>query len=210
MKRLISAIVLLVFIELIFIGCSDTLTPPDQSSQSFLQKEGNGEGAGILRYEAENYYIFLDFEAQLLLFIGVNDVLETCNGTGGFDIMKFKELLLPNADPELRRLIMQINCGDAAAIVWQASDWPANLCDFALSTEPLAIGTVNFRYTDNDFNAWWQEHPNSNPFGYKANGSLVGLNGEEYNLNFIDRINWDWETTKWIENFKIHLIPRGN
>ena len=210
MKTFLSALALLAFVGLLVIGCSEKTTQPVESSNLTLQKVGNGEGAGILRYEAETYFTFWD--GQLLLIIGCNDLSLACSGGNGYDLFKFKELLLPNSDPELRRLIMQVKVGDATAIVWHMESWPADndLCPFVLNNEPIAIGTANFNYTDNDYNAWWQEHPNRNPFGYKANGSLVGPNGQEYNLNFFDRIIWDWDGSKFMENIKINLIPNGN
>jgi hypothetical protein len=114
--------------------------------------------------------------------------------------------------PELIRLIMQINAGDATTIVWYMESWPEDndLCPFVLNNVPIAIGTANFNYTDNDFYALWQGHPNSNPYGYKANGSLVGSNGQEYNLNLVDRIIWDWDGSKFREHGKILLVPKGN
>jgi hypothetical protein len=210
MKTLISVIALLVFFGLLFIGCSEKTAQPVETSTVSLQKESSIEGAGITRYEAESYYTFWD--GQLLLIIGCNDLSLACSGGGGYDLFKFKELLLPNVDPELRRLIMQINAGDATTIVWYMESWPEDndLCPFVLNNEPIAIGTANFNYTDNDFYAWWQGHPNSNPYGYKANGSLVGSNGQEYNLNLVDRIIWDWDGSKFREHGKILLVPKGN
>ncbi|HSW56539.1 MAG TPA: hypothetical protein VLH59_15765 [Ignavibacteriaceae bacterium] len=210
MKTLLSAAALLVFIGLLFFGCSDKTNQPVESSNGTLQKEGSGEGAGILRYEAENAYGFIDVDAHLLLVLGINDFPDFCSGGGGMEWFKFKELLLPNTDPELRRLIMQITARDVTAVIWQADSWPEDFCDFALNNQPLATGTANFKYTDNDFYAWWQEHPNRNPFGYKANGSLESLTGQKYNFNFFDRIIWDWDGSKFMENIKIHLIPKGN
>jgi hypothetical protein len=210
MKTLLSAIALLVFVGLLVVGCSDKTNQPVESSNITLQKEGNGEGAGILRYEAENAYGFIDVDAHLMLVLGINDFPAFCSDEGGMDWFKFKELLLPNADPELRRLIMQITARDVTATIWQADSWPEDFCDFVLNNQPLALGTANFKYTDNDFNAWWQEHPNRNPFGYKANGSVESQNGQNYNFNFFDRIIWDWDGSKFMENVKIHLVPKGN
>ncbi len=210
MKTLLSTIALLAFIGILFLSCSDKTTQPVESSNLTFQKVGNGEGAGILRYELENAYGFIDYDEHLILVLGLNDVQNFCNGTGGMDVFKFKELLLPNVDPELRRLMMQIKAGDITALIYQADEWPEYFCDFALNNEPIAVGSANFMYTDNDFNAWWQEHPNRNPFGYKANGSLIGPNGQEYNFNFFDRVIWDWDGSKFTENVRIHLVPKGN
>jgi len=210
MKAILSAFVLLTFIGLFYIGCSDKSTTSVESNDVTLQKESSGSGAGILRYEAENAYGFIDTEAQLMLVLGINDFPAFCSDGGGMDWFKFKELLLPNADPELRRLIMQITAKDVTAIIWQTDTWPEDFCDFVLNNQPLAMGTANFKYTDNDFYAWWQGNHNSNPFGYKANGSLESLNGQEYNLNFFDRVNWDGIGLRFKENVKIHLVPKGN
>jgi len=210
MKSIFSAVALLTFVGLVLIGCADKSTQPVESSSVSFQKETSGLGAGILRYEAENAFGFIDVDAQLMLVLGINDFSNFCAVGGGMDIFKFKELLLPNADPELRRLIMQITARNVTAVIWQTDAWPEDFCDFVLNNNPLAVGTANFKYTDNDFNAWWQEHPNSNPFGYKANGSLQSQSGQRYNFNFFDRIIWDWDGSKFRENVKIHLVPNGN
>jgi len=210
MKSLLSVFALFVIVGLLIIECSDKSTQPVEFTSGTLQKESNGSGAGILRYEAENAYGFIDVDAHLMLVIGINDFTGYCTEGSGMEIFSFKELLLPNADPELRRLIMQITARDVTAVVWQADAWPEDFCDFAINNQPLAVGTANFKYTDNDFNAWWQEHPNSNPFGYKANGTLVDQSGQQYNFNFFDRIIWDWDGSKYKENVKIHLVSKGN
>lgn len=210
MKTLLSAVALLAFIGLLFFGCADEQMQPVQSSSGTLQKQSNGQGAGILRYEEENAYGFIDEDAHLLLVLGINNPSDFCSGIGGMDIFKVKDILLPNADPELRREIMQINCGDVTAIIWQSDEWPADFCDFILNTNPLAIGSANFRYRDNDFWAWWQNNPNANAFGYRANGTMDGPNGEKYNLNFFYKITWDGVATNYMENLNTHLVLRGN
>ena len=210
MKTLLSAIAFLAFIGILFLGCSDKTTQPVESSNLTLQKVGNGEGAGIVRYEQENAFGFIDYDEHLIIVLGINDMQNFCNGTGGMDIFKFKELLLPNADPELRRMVMSIKAFDVTASVYQADEWPEYFCDFTLSHQPIAVGPANFNYTDNDVNAWWQDNPNANAFGYKANGSLVGPTGQRYNFNFFYRVAWDGVETIYVENVNIHLVPRGN
>lgn len=208
MKRLLCTIVLLFSVGLLFFACSDKSTQPVESSKGTLQNIGNGEGAGIT-YETKNAYGFIDVDENLILVLVCDDIHALCSNHGGMEWVKFKELLLPTSDPELRRLIMQITACDVNAIVWKADTWPEDFCDFALNNQPFAVGTANFKYTDNDYCAWWQEHPNRKPFGYEASGSVESLTGQKYNFNFFDRIIWDCDGSKFTEDVKINLVPKG-
>jgi len=210
MKKLLCSFSLVTFVGLLLIGCSDKTVTPVESSAGSLQKENSGSGSAILRYESEGAYGFYDEDTHLLLAIGINDPSSFCSGGGGMDWFEVKELLLPNADPELRRLVLQIRANDVTAIIWQADFPPEDFCAFMLDNEPLASGMVNFMYSDNDCWSVLQGNLNSNAFGYKAQGSLESTGGQSYNLNFFDHITWDWDRT-WIrENVKIQLVPNGN
>jgi hypothetical protein len=210
------AFVLLIFIGLLYIGCSDkSITPVEaigvDKNNVVLQKV-DGPGAWLVRYEATGwYYVFFDEERELLLTLGLNNIADGCAGAGGYDVYSIKDIFLPNADPDLRRIVTQEKA-TLTAMVWQTSVWPGwdYLCDFMLSNDPLATGLANYIYNDNDYLAWAQPNNNSNSFGYKANGTLLGQDGTSYKLNFIYRLVWDGDLTNRNMVFKIQLTPTGH
>jgi hypothetical protein len=214
MKTFLGVCFLVAFIGLLIIGCSDKSTSPVQTTgvndnPVVLQKD-TGPGAWIYRYEGSWYYVFFDEEAGLILTLGLNDIEKNCAGEGGYDVINVKDLYLPNADPDLRRIITQEKA-DVTAIVWQADAFPGwdFWCDFILNNEPFARGIVNYSYKDNDYFAWAQDNSNTNSFGYKANGTLKG-NGKVYKLNFNYRFIWDpSKNINLNEVFNIKLTPTG-
>lgn len=215
MKTFLSFCFLLAFVGLIIIGCSDkSITPIETTGINdnpvVLQKE-TGPGAWIIRHDEEMAWGFYDNETGLMLLLGVNDFDIFCNNpVGGADIISIKDIYLPNADPNLRRLIALQKGTDFTAIVWQTDSWPSDFCGFINSESPLATGTAKVIYTDNDFYAWAQDNPNSNSFSYKANGTLVGQDGKVYKLNLVDHVIWDGDDySKYKEVLKLQLTPTG-
>lgn len=136
----------------------------------------------------------------------MRDKYEGCDGA--VDIIDIKDIYLPNADPELRRIIDQAK-GDLTAMVWQVAAYPEDICEFIKDNLPFAMGTVNYRYNDNDYYSWAQENNNSNAFSDKANGTLEGQDGKLYNINFVNQCTWDPNGTKMIFHIKIQLTPTG-
>ncbi len=109
------------------------------------------------------FYFFYDDDAGLALTLGINDISKFCNSEGGIDIVNVKELYLPNADPNLRRMIDLEKAHDYTAMIWQTETNPSsgNLRDFICSHEPMATGLSHFTATDNDYFAYEQDHHNA-------------------------------------------------
>ena len=217
MNKLFCVFALITFSGLLITGCSDKpITPVEanetNSSAVSLQKD-SGPGAWIIRYEADYwFYFFYDEDAGLALTLGINDISKFCNYEGGFDMDNVKELYLPNADPNLRRMIDLEKAHDYTAMIWQTETDPSsgNLHDFICGHNPMATGLAHFTATDNDFYAWAQDHHNADSFGFKANGTLEGQDGELYKLNFVLRFvhhgNDDDGSSDKLE-FKLQLVP---
>lgn len=213
------AFVLLIFIGLLFMGCSDKSIAPVETvgandNAVVLQKE-TGPGAWIIKYDYNGAFWFTDEEAGLVLTLGLNDPWTFCTDFVG-ETFSFRDLFLPNADPELRRILERMKEKDITAKVWQVDPWPTdyeNFCTFfgpITPFEPMASGTASFSYRDNDLLSWAQPNNNSNAFGYKANGTLYSLSGQKYKLNLIYNIIWDGdEGANYHEVFKLQLTPTG-
>jgi len=218
MKTLKSVFVLLAFVAVTFLGCSDKSQSPiapsanDDAVTSLMK--ASGSGAWIFRYEDVFATWWIDEESGLVIALGVNDISLLCSGGGGRDTANIKDILLPNTDPDLRRWIQQVKGQDLTAMVWRPDPWPSEFTDFCsfydLVGEPMAIGTAKVSSKDNDVLAWMQDNKNSNAFGYKANGTLKDLNGKVYKLNFVYRSRWDGvDFTSANVVFKIQLTPTG-
>jgi len=218
MKTILRAVVLLTFIGLLIIGCSDKSISPVQSTSAtdnpvVLQKE-TGPGAWIIRDEFNGAFWFADQESGLVLELGITDPWLRCSEGDHFETFEFKDIYLPNADPELRRIVEQIKGEDLTAMIWQPDPWPSEFttfCNFlATAGDPLAVGTANFMYIDNDVIAYDQDNKNHNAFGYKANGTLYGPDGKKYKLNLVERGVWDGvDLATYKETFKIQLTQTG-
>ena len=149
---------------------------------------------------------FFDADAGLALVLGMNDLATFCAGGMATDMMSFQEVILPG-DPGLRRWVRQMKGDNVGAIVWSPPSWPFPICAY----DPLAVGTANVVRTDNDVFAGSQDNNNSNAYGFKANGTLVGTDGQVYRLNFVFRAVWDGEDREsQKEVLKIQLTPTGN
>jgi len=212
MKTFLSICFLVAFVGLMLIGCSDKSISPIETTgvndnPVVLQKE-TGSGAWIIRHQETGWFFaYYDSESGVLLTFGLQDNSIGCDGiTEVYDI---KDLYLPNADPDLRRLVAQQKA-DLTAMAWIVTPCPcSNFCDYITINEPTAMGIVKFRYNDNDFYAWAQDNKNSNAFSTKVNGTLKGPDGKSYNLNFLEMVVWDGVDTNKLYKFKIQLTPTG-
>jgi len=150
-------------------------------------------------------------ENGLLVTLGVNDIQDFCDRIGGKDPFSYKDLSLPNTDPDLRRWIQQIKGTGVTAMAFQVVPDPVKLYlrDYICGQVPIAVGIANFRYQDNDLEAWELDGNNSNAFGYGANGTLAAPDGQKYMLDLVYRFVWKPGTTKYNEVFKLQLTPTG-
>jgi hypothetical protein len=211
MKISSVGLLLMASLAIVLVGCSDNSAPlvpstnvADNHTTALMKSPGSG--ATILRGETGLALDFYDPDAGLVLVLGVNDLAALCNGQGGWlDVVEFKRIFLPDADPTLKRMLLQMKDEDMGAIVWASSGFVSPCL-----SEPIAVGTVHFVRTDNDFYANSQDNNNSNAYGITANGTLVGPDGQVYKLNFVFRGVWDGEdNASRKEVLKIQLTPTG-
>ena len=199
MKTFIRTLVLVAFIGLLFTGCSDkSVTPVETTGTNnnpvSLQNGNSESGAWMISYDEEYGLWEYDSKSGLVLLLGLTDPWSHCAKGDLQESFNFSDIYLPNADPEPRGLIEQIKDKDITAMVWHLEPWPikfTSFCNFlATAGDPLAVGTANFCCKDNNVLAFEQNN-NSNVYGWEANGTLMGSNGEKYQLNFVSHIMWD-------------------
>jgi hypothetical protein len=210
MRTLSLVLLLAASMAFVLVGCSDKSAPvvapssvSDKPTNALMKSSESG--AFIVRQEARAFFTFFDANSGLRLLLGINDLTSFCDGEGVFDIWSFKDIHLPNADAEPRRMLRLMTGDNVGAIVWHPDPWP-NIC----GSVPLAVGTANVVRTDNDFLAASQDNPNSNAYGFKAHGTLVGPEDQVYQLNFVLHGIWDGvdPASRKLE-VKIQLTPTG-
>lgn len=212
MKHLIRFLFAFFLSGIIFISCQNQSNPIEaiDDNEPVLMKPANA-GAEIFRYSAENVFTFFDWEAGLRLRVGANSDQWCADGYPILDEFDFKDIILPNSDPEVfDRVIQKIKGNDVYAEVraWP-HEYPDN-CSYYAAVPAIATGTVKLIATDNDVYAYLQGGNNTNAFGYKANGKLTGPEGQTYNLNFVFRAHWDGvDLASYKEVIKIKLTPVG-
>ena len=216
MKLLKYAVIFLAFISLTFLGCSDKSRSPVQPKTNNSQvakplSKTSGPGAWLVTNSTEFLDVFYDPNTGLALALGVNDISNFCSG-GGIDVVDVKQVLLPNADPTLRRDIARIN-GNIYARIWKVNSNPFSfslsaLCDFFSSVPSTATGNVNVRLNDNDFNL----SGNHEAWGISANGTVQGQDGQLYKLALSFRAVYNGTKSNFsrIVDEQIELNPVGN
>jgi hypothetical protein len=216
MKILSLALLLMASMAFVLLGCSDNSAPivaPTSTggNPATSLMKASGSGAWVIRSITYDYwYGFLDANSGLVISLGINDYPALCTGDGGTNAFNLKDAFLPNADPDLRRIVEKVKAGDVAVYVWDANLWQGHFCWLYRDFTPIAVGTAHLVNTDNDLIAYLQDNKNSNAFGVKAEGTLNSPNGQiHYKLNFLYRFVWDPDGTKYNETFKIQLTPTG-
>jgi len=196
----------------VLVGCTDNSVPFDtptsvgDNTAASLMKT-SGSGAWIVRDEYANAWFWGIDDNSGLLIVLARDLSEACTGLGGWEVIDFKHIYLPSAGQEPRRIVQQIKSGDVSASVWDADLFTGSLCALFRNYEPIAVGTANLVGTDNDLFA---DGDNHNAAGWKANGTLFGLDGRAYKLNFIVHVVWDGVDMAGSKTIlKVQLTPTG-
>ncbi|MDX1642654.1 MAG: hypothetical protein R3220_13210 [Balneolaceae bacterium] len=79
---------------------------------------------------------------------------------------------------------------DVYASLWYPAVYD---CDEILAADPIATGTANVTYTDNDLFAAWYPNENANVYGFSSSGKLETAMGKKINVNAHSRCVWDGE-----------------
>lgn len=126
------------------------------------------------------WYVYTDWKRGYVAFHGV-DISSWCaEDPTGYTTWNYQE----NYPPAEEGLIIQhIKADDVTTSVWPASIWDGNWCDNILNSVPLATGTVDLIYNDNDVLAWMYDHNRKNAYGVSAHGVLSAPDGERMIFN---------------------------
>jgi hypothetical protein len=206
MKILKYTAVLSTFIVFAFIGCSDKYQTPLNPNTVQSLKKTTGPGAWIIIDNEKHAAAYLDEDSGYLLTLGIKDPTEFCSPTQNYELFNFRDLILPNSDPDLRRTISKITGEDISAFVWHFDSVPANIITFACNNQPIASGNVKFVYTDNNLYVV-NGGINRDSFGATANGTLTGTDGKTYKLNLVYNglVDKNDPTTLFRQIINIHL-----
>lgn len=215
MKTLSFLLLLMANLAFVLAGCTDTPGPVAASASGIdnpaaLLAKTSGPGAWIYRGTYDTYrYGFLDANSGLAALVGVNDFSTFCvSFEDGIDEFPFKDLLLPDADPDLRRVMEQVKGTDVSISVWDLDVFQGGFCATGRAGyRPIAVGTVHYINTDNDLLAWLQLNYNMNAYGCMAEGSATGPEGQAYRVTIVYRAIYSAVTQGYREVMKIRLIP---
>lgn len=180
-KMLILAMASLVSIA----GCAESPSEPAVvDAPSFGLAENSG-GASIARYDRIYFLIAYDAEKQLLVAHSAGNGLPSC----GIPITEaqlgsVQDVISPE-DALLVNTLMQAD----PAFIWV---WSTPVANFAAvrCTPPLGKGVGRLVSTDNDFYADVVDHTRVNSFGYTAQGTLVGSEGQAIQYSGVFRTVW--------------------
>ena len=161
LRKMVTAAVLL------GLSCVAFADPPEQS------------GANVVRWEGGGAWTFTDWDAGILVVFGAN-MDEFCSGTINFDVVSFMEVTIPQGPDRIKQLVKG---KDVQATVWP---FPFFDCYLFTTVEPIAYGTVDLIYNDNDLISWARNNKNMNAFGMNAHGNMLSTaSGDALRLNFV-------------------------
>ena len=166
-------------------GCTEVPSEPAVvDAPSFGLAENSG-GASIARYERIYFLIGYDAVKQLLVAHSAGNGLPSC----GIPITEaqlgsVQDVISPE-DALLVNTLMQAD----PAFIWV---WSTPVANFAAvrCTPPLGKGVGRLVSTDNDFYADVVDHTRVNSFGYTAQGTLVGNEGQTIQYSGVFRTVW--------------------
>jgi hypothetical protein len=155
-------------------------------SADFSNGPTNPGGGIVTRFEEPFGYHIPDYDAGISAFIGGDPVKDCMGEDPGFELVSIQDALV---DDDANRIVSVLHGDDLTVTVWPFPDFD---CELLLTVEPIAVGTVDLRLTDNDVFVY--ENPNHkhvNAFGVMANGTVYDGDGKKMKLNAHDRIVWD-------------------
>lgn len=139
---------------------------------------GNGPenpGPIVFRFDDTAGFFLSDFKSGLGVAHG-GDVVEFCQtGSTEFDPVLVQLVDVPD---DFDRAIVHLVGDDMPTTVWPFPDFD---CELFTTVDPIATGTADLIYTDNDVDV--SNNPNANSFGLSAHGKVTTDGGEELNLS---------------------------
>jgi hypothetical protein len=197
MRLFSCAMLLMAGIMLLLPACSDNSAPTAASTVSTpsgatpLAKTA-GPGAWVFRYQDVLFEGWRVPSEGIVFLWGVSDLTLLSNGNlgDGAEMADVTEILLPNADPTLRRLLLKMINKDATVYVWDISSWEGDWIPTFTNHAPIATGSGKLTWLDTDELADGLGSQNTDVFGMKGNGVLQGVDGRTHTLQFINKIMW--------------------
>jgi hypothetical protein len=188
---------------LCLVSCSNEGTPANPSQDIELEQAASesppaSSGPYVIRYDYQTWFLVYDERQGTMAIIGL-DVWDVCSGVGDVEVISIMDITERNE----QEAINSIFSGDNLSVsVWPIL--PVN-CGLALE-EPLAVGHVDMRGTDNDVFAWLHEDPKRmNSFGLTAHGRVETPGGDSGLVSIISRIVWRQNEGFYLINEKINM-----
>lgn len=155
------------------ISVSAWATPPSDS------------GARVLRSEDYNWWMF---DAKgMAVFVGI-DIPAFCSDAWVVGSWQYQVIVNPS---DIDLLMAVAKGDDLITNIYPATAFydedgnadPARLCEYDYFYGPIASGTSDAIYTDNDGMAYFNDHSRANAFGVSAHGVLFTPEDEPVNFS---------------------------
>jgi hypothetical protein len=143
-------------------------------------------GPIVMRFE-DTIGLFIPDQSTGISVTIAADVVQDCEiGDPAFELVRIQHLAVPE---DANRINEVLHGDDLSATVWPFTEFD---CDLFTTVDPIAVGTVDLRGTDNDLVVYLNpDNVNANAFGFMAHGVVYDENGESMRLNTILRAVWD-------------------
>lgn len=174
----------------------------DQIDDSIFAVEAKGianapseSGMYVVRGEDQLIARVLIHDAKRnLLAIIASDYTAACAGQGPVtdEAIPFQEILLSETENDVR--IVHLSQSDEVTIrVYDTSVYGFSCA--SINEGPIASGTGSLINTDNDLEAFNNQRPLHNAYGYMSHGMLTDANGDYVMFTAHARFVWDGEDT---------------
>jgi hypothetical protein len=156
------------------LGCSDRpgVTDPTTAAAPSLE-------AAVSRFDAPFFNAVLDSEHGLTALFGFTfeELPAACAGAEPLDLAHYLIVEHPTRGDETF-FHFRVTDEEQSAIIWAAIP-EGSVCDLQ-GLQPLAVGTVQFSFTDNDF---FNAGPDTESVGFQAEGTVISpATGQRYHL----------------------------
>lgn len=176
---MVSRVLMTLTVLALLAPCTAVADPPAESGPYVVRYEDSPLWAGWLVADAKRGYFS---------FIGW-DPYEFCtNFPAGIDIMSIQEVQNPQNEDQINVLVKM---DDVYAAVWEWVPGTPITCPYILENPPLAVGTADGTYTDNDLYADLSpDEERTNTWTLSAHGKVMDDFDESFNLNTGFHCRW--------------------